>query len=398
MTPNSGFKIELPSLDIALKPKDSLSLTSFGLFPHKVIGRGTFSLVFAAEDQSHNQFAVKKIYRPKEALHESHPLQCIPRHPNLILMYNIFNQPGLTPHERIDFEVYKKYQLNLEQLITCLKLQNRPFPPNLFLEIIKKLLHGLAHIHAHDYVHRDIKPSNILLSFPVPKRSSSSTKSDSSSDSCLSPMPPADRLLGQGGYPSLSAIDMYPHPSVYSFCTLPDKHCTTSKNGACNGASRISPETAPHSIFYSDDSSAEVEVVISDMTHMTKMGQSHPTAYLFARNYRAPELLLGFLDYTDKVDVWALGATFAEMARMKKLFKGKNSMEVLSRIVKIAGEIPPPLAHKYSGVREKLGDGQGSIDRKLKSLDEKVRNLIKRMLDVDEQLRPTAQLCLDLLK
>jgi serine/threonine protein kinase len=36
------------------------------------------------------------------------------------------------------------------------------------------------------------------------------------------------------------------------------------------------------------------------------------TPYIVSRYYRAPELILGCSDYTNKIDVWAIGCIFAE--------------------------------------------------------------------------------------
>ena len=40
--------------------------------------------------------------------------------------------------------------------------------------------------------------------------------------------------------------------------------------------------------------------------------------------YRAPEVLLGSIEYNTGIDVWSIGCIFAEMVTLKPLFKGEN--------------------------------------------------------------------------
>lgn len=48
------------------------------------------------------------------------------------------------------------------------------------------------------------------------------------------------------------------------------------------------------------------------------------TPYIVSRYYRAPELIMGFSDYTYKIDIWAIGCIFAELMTNKSLFPGKT--------------------------------------------------------------------------
>lgn len=48
------------------------------------------------------------------------------------------------------------------------------------------------------------------------------------------------------------------------------------------------------------------------------------TPYIVSRYYRAPELILGCSDYTNKIDVWAIGCIFAEFLTQRPLFPGKT--------------------------------------------------------------------------
>ena len=43
-----------------------------------------------------------------------------------------------------------------------------------------------------------------------------------------------------------------------------------------------------------------------------------------SRYYRAPELILACSDYTNKIDIWAIGCIFAEFMTLRPLFPGKT--------------------------------------------------------------------------
>lgn len=55
------------------------------------------------------------------------------------------------------------------------------------------------------------------------------------------------------------------------------------------------------------------------------------------RWYKAPEMLLGSKQYDKSVDVWAIGWVFAELMKMKPLFKGMNDIEQIVTVVKLIG-------------------------------------------------------------
>mmetsp|Transcript_26233 Transcript_26233/g.25407 ORF Transcript_26233/g.25407 Transcript_26233/m.25407 type:complete len:96 (+) Transcript_26233:400-687(+) len=52
--------------------------------------------------------------------------------------------------------------------------------------------------------------------------------------------------------------------------------------------------------------------------------ESKNTPYIVSRYYRAPELILALSDYTNKIDVWAIGCIIAELITLRPLFPGKT--------------------------------------------------------------------------
>lgn len=62
------------------------------------------------------------------------------------------------------------------------------------------------------------------------------------------------------------------------------------------------------------------------------------TEYVATRWYRAPELLVGDVNYGPAVDIWAIGCLFAEMMTGDPLFPGESDIDQLYIIVKIIGK------------------------------------------------------------
>ncbi|GLD99174.1 hypothetical protein PINS_up007892 [Pythium insidiosum] len=61
---------------------------------------------------------------------------------------------------------------------------------------------------------------------------------------------------------------------------------------------------------------------------------SHQVA---TRWYRAPELLLGSRTYDSAVDMWSVGAIFAELLQLVPLFAGQSDLDQLYRIIQVLG-------------------------------------------------------------
>lgn len=61
------------------------------------------------------------------------------------------------------------------------------------------------------------------------------------------------------------------------------------------------------------------------------------TPYIVSRYYRAPELILACSDYTNKIDIWAIGCIFAELLTLRPLFPGKTEGSQLIEQVAVLG-------------------------------------------------------------
>ena len=65
-------------------------------------------------------------------------------------------------------------------------------------------------------------------------------------------------------------------------------------------------------------------IKICDFGSAKMLHEKLNTPYIVSRYYRAPELILACSDYTEKIDIWAIGCIFAEFMTLRPLFPGKT--------------------------------------------------------------------------
>uniref|UniRef100_A0A3Q4ATU3 mitogen-activated protein kinase n=1 Tax=Mola mola TaxID=94237 RepID=A0A3Q4ATU3_MOLML len=70
---------------------------------------------------------------------------------------------------------------------------------------------------------------------------------------------------------------------------------------------------------------------------LARQADAEMTGYVVTRWYRAPEVILNWMHYTQTVDIWSAGCIMAEMLLGKPLFKGKDHLDQLREIMKITG-------------------------------------------------------------
>ena len=62
------------------------------------------------------------------------------------------------------------------------------------------------------------------------------------------------------------------------------------------------------------------------------------TEYVSTRWYRAPEVLLHSRDYSNPVDLWALGTIMIELVNLRPLFPGQGEIDQVIRICQCLGD------------------------------------------------------------
>lgn len=83
------------------------------------------------------------------------------------------------------------------------------------------------------------------------------------------------------------------------------------------------------------------------------------TEYVSTRWYRAPEVLLRSRDYSNPVDMWALGTILAELVNLKPLFPGHSEVDQVLQICDVLGDP----SHSYGHDSRNRRNGGGPWDR-----------------------------------
>ncbi|GAB0134265.1 hypothetical protein EsDP_00002644 [Epichloe bromicola] len=141
----------------------------------KEIGDGSFgSVVLARVRTAGANVAIKSMKKTFESLtpclelREVVFLRTIPNHPHLVPTLDIFLDPySKKLHICMEYMEGNLYQLMKARDHKC--LDNSSVKSILF-----QIMHGLEHIHSHNFFHRDIKPENILVSTSSHQESSNS--------------------------------------------------------------------------------------------------------------------------------------------------------------------------------------------------------------------------------
>lgn len=125
------------------------------------------------------------------------------------------------------------------------------------------------------------------------------------------------------------------------------------------------------------------------------------TGYVATRWYRAPEVMLNWMRYTQTVDVWSVGCIFAELLSGKALFAGSDHIDQLHRIMNVTGtpdaefmaKITSEEARTYlkslpvmkrKPLKEVLAAKSSSV------VSSSALDLLQKMLELDADKRPTA--------
>jgi len=98
----------------------------------------------------------------------------------------------------------------------------------------------------------------------------------------------------------------------------------------------ISP-TAPPNAQKEKDVVAIIKLADFGLARETKSKPPY-TEYVSTRWYRAPEVLLYSRDYSNPVDMWALGTIMAELVNLRPLFPGSDQIDQVARICEILGD------------------------------------------------------------
>lgn len=105
--------------------------------------------------------------------------------------------------------------------------------------------------------------------------------------------------------------------------------------GYLHGMGICHRDIKPHNLLI-DPTTGMVKLCDFGCSKRLLKGESN-IQYICARYYRAPEIVLGWANYSSAVDLWSAGCVLAELFTGLPLFPGKNSIDQLAKISKILG-------------------------------------------------------------
>uniref|UniRef100_A0A8C2L372 mitogen-activated protein kinase n=1 Tax=Cyprinus carpio TaxID=7962 RepID=A0A8C2L372_CYPCA len=119
----------------------------------------------------------------------------------------------------------------------------------------------------------------------------------------------------------------------------------------------------------------ECELKILDFG-LARQADSEMTGYVVTRWYRAPEVILSWMHYTQTVDIWSVGCIMAEMLLGKPLFKGNDRI------------LPRRKARNYIAKLPKLK--KKDLRTLLPNVNPQAIHVLESMLLLDPESRITA--------
>ncbi|XP_041651011.1 mitogen-activated protein kinase 12 [Cheilinus undulatus] len=135
---------------------------------------------------------------------------------------------------------------------------------------------------------------------------------------------------------------------------------------------------------------------------LARQADSEMTGYVVTRWYRAPEVILSWMHYTQTVDIWSVGCIMAEMLQGKPLFKGSDHLDQLSEIMKITGTPSQEFISKLesedakSYLKSLSKVEKKDLQKVFPSANHQAVSVLERMLLLDPEQRVTAAEALSL--
>lgn len=119
----------------------------------------------------------------------------------------------------------------------------------------------------------------------------------------------------------------------------------------------------------------------------------HLTEYVATRWYRAPEIMLAFRGYTRAIDVWSIGCIFAELMLGRPLFKGKDYVDQLNKILDVLGTPGEDVINRIGSDKAQLYIRSLPVKKAvplwklLPNADAQALDLLQKMLSFDPSAR-----------
>ncbi|GMT26003.1 hypothetical protein PFISCL1PPCAC_17300, partial [Pristionchus fissidentatus] len=158
-----------------------------------------------------------------------------------------------------------------------------------------------------------------------------------------------------------------------------------------HSAGIIHRDLKPSNIAVNED--CELKILDFGLARQT---DSEMTGYVATRWYRAPEIMLNWMHYTQTVDIWSVGCILAELITSRTLFPGADHIDQLTRIMEVVGtpdesflaKIQSEEARNY--IRNLPQMPRKSFPSLFRNASVAAIDLLEKMLHLDPDMRPTA--------
>uniref|UniRef100_A0A1I7UEE7 mitogen-activated protein kinase n=1 Tax=Caenorhabditis tropicalis TaxID=1561998 RepID=A0A1I7UEE7_9PELO len=159
-----------------------------------------------------------------------------------------------------------------------------------------------------------------------------------------------------------------------------------------HSADIIHRDLKPSNIAVNED--CELKILDFGLARQT---DSEMTGYVATRWYRAPEIMLNWMHYTQTVDIWSVGCILAELITGKTLFPGSDHIDQLTRIMSVTGTPDEEFLKKISSeearnyIRNLPKMARRDFKRLFAQATPQAIDLLEKMLHLDPDRRPSAK-------
>lgn len=125
--------------------------------------------------------------------------------------------------------------------------------------------------------------------------------------------------------------------------------------------------------------------------------ENEMTGYVATRWYRAPEIMLNWMHYTQTVDIWSVGCIMAELLTRRTLFPGTDHIHQLNLIMEMLGTPPDEFMHKITSenarnyIQSLKPTKRANFYEVFANANPLAVDLLEKMLELDSDKRITAE-------
>ncbi|XP_065571935.1 mitogen-activated protein kinase 14-like isoform X3 [Artemia franciscana] len=130
---------------------------------------------------------------------------------------------------------------------------------------------------------------------------------------------------------------------------------------------------------------------------LARPAETEMTGYVATRWYRAPEIMLNWMRYSQTVDIWSVGCIMAELLTSRTLFPGTDHIDQLTRILWLIGTPEDDFLQKITSeeartyIRSLPPMKKKDFKQVFKGANPLAIDLLEKMLELDAEKRLTAE-------